>query len=53
MVKINESRGEFIGLAKFTDKGVKIIKQVYHDLIKKYKKEDWKAWLSPIKCKKQ
>lgn len=40
VVKIDESHGEFIGLAKFTDRGVKIIKHVYHDLIKKYKKED-------------
>jgi L-glutamine-phosphate cytidylyltransferase len=40
VVKINEAQGEFIGLAKFTDKGTKIIKEVYHDLLSKYKKED-------------
>jgi len=40
VVKIDEAHGEFIGLAKFTDKGVKIIKEVYHDLLKKYKKEE-------------
>ena len=40
VVKIDEAHGEFIGLAKFTDRGVKIIKKVYNDLISKYKKEE-------------
>jgi len=40
VVKIDEAQGEFIGLAKFTDKGAKIIKEVYRDLRDKHKPED-------------
>jgi len=40
VIKIGEAHGEFIGLTKFTDNGVEIIKEVYHDLLKKYKKEE-------------
>jgi len=40
VVKIDEAQGEFIGLAKFTDKGTEIIKEVYRDLLSKYKKKD-------------
>ena len=40
VVKINEAQGGFIGLARFTDKGAEIIKEVYHDLLSKYKKTD-------------
>jgi len=40
VVKIDEAQGEFIGLAKFTARGVEIIKKVYHDLVKRYKKKE-------------
>lgn len=40
IVGVNEVYGEFIGLAKFTPSGVKIIKKVYHNLIKQYNKEE-------------
>jgi len=39
VVKIDESHGEFIGLVKFTSRGVDIIKEVYNDLIGKYEQE--------------
>jgi len=41
VVKIDEAQGEFIGLAKFTDKGTEIIKEVYRDLLGKHKKKDF------------
>ena len=40
VVKIDEAYGEFIGLAKFTKKGAKIAKNLYHNLLVKYKNED-------------
>ncbi len=39
VVSIEEAHGEFIGLAKFSPKGVKIIKKIYQDLLNKYKKD--------------
>jgi len=41
VVKINESHGEFIGLAKFSDAGAKIVKDIYRDLLNKYKENDF------------
>lgn len=40
VVKIGEAHGEFIGLAKFTDKGVRIAKKIYNDLVDKYNKQE-------------
>lgn len=40
VVSIDEAHGEFIGLAKFSAKGAEISKEVFHDLLKKYKKEE-------------
>ena len=40
VVGTEEAHGEFIGLAKFSDRGAKIIRDIYHDLLKRHKKED-------------
>ncbi len=40
VVKIGEEYGEFIGLAKFSDVGAKVAKNIYHDLFNKYKESD-------------
>jgi choline kinase len=40
VVGVDEAHGEFIGLAKFSNAGAKMIRDIYRDLINKYKRED-------------